>query len=65
MIDEDRLLRIPEVLEKCAIGKNSLEERIAAGSFPRPVWIGPKSRRWKLSEIQAWIKSRPTETPTT
>jgi predicted DNA-binding transcriptional regulator AlpA len=29
-------------------------------TFPKPIWIGPSSQRWRLDEVQRWLNSRPT-----
>ena len=54
---DEQLLRVPEVLAMVGVGKNKLEDMVAAGDFPAPLWIGPKARRWRRSEILAWIES--------
>lgn len=32
-----------------------------AGTFPRPIKIGPRSVRWVLGDVQAWIEARIAE----
>ena len=32
------------------------------GDFPRPVRIGPAAVRWRESEVNAWVESRPKAT---
>lgn len=26
-------------------------------NFPRPIWVGPRSRRWRLAELEAYRDS--------
>lgn len=57
-IAPDRLLRCPEVLSRTGLSKTALYSLIAAGEFPAPVQIGPRSVAWKESEINCWIAGR-------
>ncbi|PHM73020.1 AlpA family transcriptional regulator [Xenorhabdus sp. KJ12.1] len=52
----DRLIRIEECEWLTSIGRkqrNLLEKK---GQFPAKVTIGPQTKVYRLSEIQAWIK---------
>jgi len=55
----DRLLRRSEVIEIVGLSRPTLWRLEKLGKFPRPLQVGPNSVRWRESEIQAWIKSRP------
>lgn len=55
-----RLLRLPEVIARCALGKSAIYARIRAGSFPAPVDLGGVVA-WVESEIEAWITARIAE----
>jgi predicted DNA-binding transcriptional regulator AlpA len=37
----------------------TLSRWVAAGDFPPGVYLGPNVRAWPVSEIEAWIESRP------
>lgn len=54
-IEGESLLRLSEVKTIVALGSSTIYRHIAAGTFPRPVSLGPATVRWKSSEIQAWI----------
>ena len=56
---DERLLRRPEVLEIAGISKSKMHQLVAAGDFPQPRRLGPKTARWLLSEVHEWIDSRP------
>ena len=56
---QDRLLRRQEVEKITGLSRSSIYRKIKDGDFPRPIRVGPKAVRWKLSEINAWIESRP------
>jgi predicted DNA-binding transcriptional regulator AlpA len=44
---------------KLGIGKTKLYGMIAAGTFPKPVRLGPNSVGWIEREVDAWLQSRP------
>lgn len=50
----DVILRRPEVERFTGLKTSSLYERIAAGTFPRPVRIHSRAVGWLSSEIAAW-----------
>ena len=56
---EDRLLRTPEVIEMTGISRATIYRKMAEGLFPQSVRLGPNAVAWRLSEILAWIASRP------
>lgn len=60
---EERLLRVPEVLGMIKVGRHQLRSIVADGTFPAPLKIGPKSQRWRLSEVMEWIERLSEERP--
>ena len=34
---------------------------VAAGNFPRPIPLGPRTKGWLESEIDAWLEARLAE----
>ena len=34
------------------------EDAMQAGTFPKPVPLGPKARGWLVSEIEDWVEQR-------
>jgi len=52
----DRLLRLPEVEKVTGFRKTRLYQLIKDGQFPPVIKIG-RSRLWKASSIQEWIRS--------
>lgn len=54
----NRLLRLPEVLERTGLSESSVRRMIRAGEFPRQVAIGPRTAAWSESEVQHWIDGR-------
>ena len=54
-----RLLRLPEVTEITGLSKATIYRRLAAGEFPAPVKVGPKSIRFRADDVEAWIAGLP------
>lgn len=52
----ERLLKIEQVCEQTTLSETELKRRIASGTFPKPVSIGPKRKAWVGSEVDAWVK---------
>ena len=51
----EKLLPIGSVCESTGMRRSYIYDHMAKGTFPRSVRIGPRSVRWKLSDIQRWI----------
>jgi len=51
-----RFLRLKAVQERTGLPKPTIYNRIAKGTFPRPVSLGsPRAVAWLESEITSWI----------
>ena len=55
-MDSVRLLRAREVCQIVGFSPSQLYKRIAAGTFPRPVRLGPNMARWPNNVIEEWIQ---------
>ena len=53
-----KLMRLPEVMAKTGLGRSAIYERIAEGTFPKPVALGGRAVAWVSDEIEAWIMAR-------
>ena len=58
----ERLLSLREVQTQTGIARPTIYRMMGQGAFPRPVKIGPRAVRWKASDIESWIASRPVAT---
>ena len=60
--DEDRLLRLPEVMAMSGLGRGTIYRKMECGTFPRSVSLGGTGRRprvgWHLREVRAWLRKR-------
>lgn len=52
------ILRLPTVKTRTALSRSSLYKFVAAGTFPRPVRLGPRAVGWVESEVNEWIDRR-------
>lgn len=57
-LENDRLLKVSEVARMTGLGVSTIYQIIAAGTFPKPLKLGPQASRWLLSEVQAWVSVR-------
>lgn len=55
------ILRRPQVIARTGLKRTAIQDRIRAGTFPRPVSLGARAVGWVESEITAWIASRAAE----
>ncbi|HFF0363058.1 TPA: helix-turn-helix transcriptional regulator [Pseudomonas aeruginosa] len=56
-----RFIRIKEVLSITSHSKSDLYRRIAAGTFPAQINLGPMTVVWAEDEVHAWMGSRIAE----
>jgi len=56
---EDRMLTEAEVTSMVSISSSTLRRWISKSRFPAPITIeGSRYKRWLLSEVQQWIRSK-------
>ena len=55
----EKLLRIKEVCEMTALGESKLRLMVDAGEFPRGRQIGSRAVRWRLADVEGWIRGLP------
>lgn len=59
---QERLLRIRDVCFLTGLGRSTLYAKVKSESFPPAVQLHGTCVAWKLSEVEAWIASRPLAT---
>jgi prophage regulatory protein len=57
----ESILRLPEVIRRARRSRSSIYRDAAAGTFPKPVALGPRAVGWRESDITAWIESLATK----
>ncbi|SEC87586.1 transcriptional regulator, AlpA family [Burkholderia sp. WP9] len=53
-----RMLRLPEVAKLTSLSRPTIYRWIAAGTFPKPVKLGPNSVAWRSDVVQEWMDAR-------
>jgi prophage regulatory protein len=49
-----RFLRLPAVIEMVGLQRTAIYGRIKAGTFPKPVQLGPRAVAWDEQELAEW-----------
>jgi prophage regulatory protein len=55
MSHNNKLLALPQVVERVAQSKSTIYRSMDAGSFPRPVKLGSRMVRWLSDDIDAYM----------
>ncbi|WP_316861116.1 AlpA family transcriptional regulator [uncultured Cohaesibacter sp.] len=54
----ERLIALPEVLNRTSLSRSSLYERMKESQFPKPISLGGRRVAWLETEVVAWIDER-------
>lgn len=49
-----RFIKLAQVKDYTSLSTSEIYRRIAAGTFPKQITLGPKSVAWIESEVLAW-----------
>ncbi len=55
------ILRLPEVRQRTGRSRSRIYADVQAGTFPKPINIGPRAIGWIQSEVDDWIAARIAE----
>jgi prophage regulatory protein len=55
MEDNDRLLKLKQVVELVTFSGRKIWRDVAAKAFPAPVKLGPKTTRWWESDVRRFL----------
>lgn len=50
-----RILRLPTVLLRTGLSRSTIYARIAEGTFPRQLSLGPNTVGWHETDIGTWV----------
>ena len=56
MNDDDKLLTVRQVAERCTFSVRKIWRDVSANLFPRPIKLGPKTTRWWESDILRFLR---------
>ena len=57
-MDEDRFLRLPDVVSMVGMCRCSIYKYIKKGMFPAPMKFGDTMSFWSCKDIQRWMAER-------
>lgn len=52
------VLRLPQVLKRIPVSRDTLLRSLARGEFPRPIVIGKRCRGWIEADLIEWLEQR-------
>jgi prophage regulatory protein len=55
---QHKFLRLPQVKATTGLSKSTIYSRIAEGTFPKQISLGPRLVVWVESDIQNWISEQ-------
>ncbi len=58
----DRMLRREEVQDRTGLSRSAIYRLMREGQFPLPRRLGQRAVRWRESDLEAWLASRPLAT---
>lgn len=53
-----RILRRKQVQELTGLSRSTIYLRVAQGTFPKAISLGPRAVGWLDSEVQAWLDNQ-------
>lgn len=56
-----KLIRLPQVIERTTLSRSSIYEMMATGTFPKPVKLNLRANGWLETEISDWVSQRVAE----
>ena len=54
----DTILRLPTVKNRTGLSRSTIYERVAQGSFPKPINLGARAIGWLECEIDSWLATQ-------
>ena len=61
MQNQKIFIRLLEVIKRTGYRRTSIYEKIAEGTFPAPIKLGPRAVAWVSEEIEKWMDERVAE----
>lgn len=52
------ILRCRAVTQRTGLARSTLYAKVAEGSFPKPIALGPRAVGWLEEEIDNWLAER-------
>ncbi|RQR28053.1 AlpA family transcriptional regulator [Burkholderia sp. Bp9143] len=52
-----RIIRMRTLTERVGLSRSEIYRRISAGTFVKPIALGPRAVGWREADIEAWLAS--------
>jgi prophage regulatory protein len=52
------ILRRRQVERRCGLSRSAIYQKVADGTFPKPIRLSTHSMGWLAHEVDAWIEQR-------
>jgi prophage regulatory protein len=52
------ILRRKQVESRVGLSRSTIYDAVKAGTFPKPIQLGPRSVGWLESDVAAWLEQR-------
>ncbi|UQO33878.1 helix-turn-helix transcriptional regulator [Burkholderia cepacia] len=52
-----RIIRMRTLTERVGLSRSEIYRRIGAGTFVKPIALGPRAVGWREADIEAWLAS--------
>lgn len=53
-----RIIRLSHVCQRTGLSGSAIYAKIANGSFPRNIKLGPRAAGWVEAEVDEWIEAQ-------
>jgi prophage regulatory protein len=50
-------IRLPDILKLFPVGARSWDRGVKEGRYPAPVWLSPRVKAWRVSDIRELLES--------
>ena len=57
-LKQDRLVRLPAVIDRTAPAKTTIYGLMKGGLFPACLRVGVRAVAWRQSQIDAWVETK-------
>ncbi len=57
-MSKHEILRLPDVRRRTGLSRSTVYARVAQGSFPAPIKLGPRTVGWIEAEVEAWLTDK-------
>ena len=58
---DKKFIKLPTVMDLTGYRRTSIYQKVAEGTFPAPVKLGPRAVAWVSEEIEEWMDARIAE----